>query len=45
VAELVGGVVAGDTKLSIHGVGTTAIDVYGKTGEHIGAGGAAKCSC
>jgi RHS repeat-associated protein len=42
VAELVGGRVAGDAKVTLQGVGTTAIDVYGKAGEFIGVGGPAK---
>jgi hypothetical protein len=42
VAQLVGGRVAGDVKISLPGVGTTAIDVYGKAGEFIGVGGPVK---
>jgi RHS repeat-associated protein len=42
VAQLVGGRVAGDVKVTLHGVGSTAIDVYGKAGEFIGVGGPMK---
>ena len=42
VAQLVGGRVAGDVRISIQGVGSTAIDVYGKAGEFIGVGGPMK---
>jgi RHS repeat-associated protein len=42
VAELVGGRVAGDAKVTPQGVGTTAVDVYGRAGEFIGVGGPAK---
>jgi len=42
VAELVGAKVAGDAKVTLQGVGSTAVDVYGKAGEFIGVGGPAK---
>jgi RHS repeat-associated protein len=42
VAELVGGKVAGDAKVTLQGVGTTGVDVIGKAGEFIGVGGPAK---
>ena len=42
VAELIGGRVAGDVKVTVQGVGSTAIDVYGKAGEFVGVGGPAK---
>jgi RHS repeat-associated protein len=42
VAQLVGGRVAGDVKVTLQGVGTTAVDVYGKAGEFVGVGGPAK---
>jgi RHS repeat-associated protein len=42
VAQLVGGRVAGDVRITIQGVGSTAIDVFGKAGEFIGVGGPAK---
>jgi hypothetical protein len=34
--------VAGDVKITLQGVGTTAIDVFGKAGEFIGVGGPQK---
>jgi hypothetical protein len=42
VAQLVGGRVAGDVRVTLQGVGSTAIDVYGRAGEFIGVGGPAK---
>jgi RHS repeat-associated protein len=42
VAKLVGGRVAGDVKVTLANVGSTAIDVFGPGGEYIGVGGAAK---
>lgn len=42
VADLVGGRVAGDARVTLQGIGTTAVDVYGKAGEFIGVGGPAK---
>jgi hypothetical protein len=42
VAEIVGGRVAGDARVTLQGVGTTAVDVYGKAGEFIGVGGPMK---
>jgi hypothetical protein len=42
VAELTGGRVAGDAKVTLQGVGSTGVDVIGKAGEFIGVGGPAK---
>lgn len=42
VARLVGGRLANDVRVSLQGVGTSAIDVYGKAGEFIGVGGPSK---
>jgi RHS repeat-associated protein len=42
VAELVGGRVAGDAKVTLQNVGSTGVDVFGRAGEFIGVGGPAK---
>jgi RHS repeat-associated protein len=42
VAQQIGGRVAGDVRVTLQGVGSTAIDVYGKAGEFIGVGGPMK---
>jgi RHS repeat-associated protein len=42
VAQLAGGRVAGDFKVTMQGVGSTAVDVFGKAGEFIGVGGPSK---
>jgi RHS repeat-associated protein len=44
VVQAVGGRLANDFRVSLPGVGTTAVDVFGSAGEYIGVGGPAKAN-